>query len=110
MDDQRDLSQASSTNSEVFPQAYPTHSHFEQVESNTRRRIAGVQVILRAELGRVRITVQQLNRVFNGSVLPLDRSVDSPVELFAQGVPFGQGDIVVVEDQFAVRIKKIYQA
>ena len=44
-----------------------------------------------------------------GSVVELDREISEPVELVAQGVPLGNGEVVVVEDRFAIRIIQIYQ-
>ena len=73
-------------------------------------RFGGVQVVLTAELGRVKVTLQELMDLSEGSVLDLKRAISAPVELVAQGVPLGNAEVVVVDDQFAVRIKEIYQS
>jgi flagellar motor switch protein FliN len=73
-------------------------------------RVGGVQVVLAAELGRTQITIQELMGLSEGSVLELNRSISAPVELVAQGVPLGNGEVVVIDDRFAIRIKEIYQA
>jgi flagellar motor switch protein FliN/FliY len=71
-------------------------------------RFSGVQVVLTAELGRAQMSIQELIALAEGSVVELNRPISAPVELVAQGVPLGNGEVVVVEDQFAIRIKQIY--
>ena len=72
-------------------------------------RFGGVQVVLTAELGRTQVTIQELMGLTEGAVLELNRAISAPVELVAQGVPLGNGEVVVIDDQFAIRIKQIYQ-
>ncbi|QDT10259.1 FliM/FliN family flagellar motor switch protein [Planctomycetes bacterium K23_9] len=74
------------------------------------QRFAGVQVVLTAELGRTQVTIQELMSLSEGAVLELNRPISAPVELMAQGVPLGNGEVVVIEDRFAIRIKEIYQS
>ncbi len=71
-------------------------------------RLFDVQVTVAAELGRKSVPIQKLLGLTEGSVFELDRSVSSPIELVAQGVPLGNGEVVVVDDSFAIRIKEIY--
>ncbi len=73
------------------------------------QRFGGVQVVLTAELGRIQVTIQELMGLSEGSILELNREISAPVELVAQGVPLGNGEVVVVDDRFAIRIKQIYQ-
>ncbi len=71
-------------------------------------RFGNVHVTVTAELGRAELTLQELIGLAEGSVVELNRAITAPVELVAQGVPMGKGEVVVVDDQFAVRIKEIY--
>ena len=71
-------------------------------------RFGGVHVTLAAELGRTQLTIQELIGLAQGSVVELNRAINSPVELVAQGVPMGNGEVVVIDNQFAIRIKQIY--
>ena len=73
-------------------------------------RFSGVQVDVTAELGRTRLTIQEMLGLSEGAVLELNRAISAPVELVAQGVPLGNGEVVVVDDRFAIRIKEIYQS
>lgn len=73
-------------------------------------RFGGVQVVLTVELGRTEMTIQELMSLCEGDVLELNRAISAPVELVSQGVAMGNGEVVVIEDQFAVRVKEIYQS
>ncbi len=70
-------------------------------------RFYGVNVSVWAELGRASMSLGELLKVGEGSVLKLDRPVSAPVDLMAQGVRVARGEVVVVDDHFAVRIKEI---
>ncbi len=69
-----------------------------------------VTVTLTAELGRTTITLAEVLRLGAGSVVPLDRLASEPVEITARGVLLARGEVVVVDDRFAVRIKEIVQS
>ena len=71
-------------------------------------RFADIKVVVSAELGRTSIPIEKLLDLGNGSVLELDRSIASPIELIAQGVPLACGEVVVVDDCFAIRITEVY--
>jgi flagellar motor switch protein FliN len=68
-----------------------------------------VTVTLTAELGRTTITLGEVMRLGSGSVVPLDRLLAEPVEITARGVLLARGEVVVVDDRFAIRIKEIVQ-
>ncbi|MEZ6095527.1 MAG: FliM/FliN family flagellar motor switch protein [Pirellulaceae bacterium] len=71
-------------------------------------RFHDVQVSISAELGRTKLSINKLLQLGAGSVVELNRSINSPVELVAQGVPLASGEVVVVNDCFAIRIREIY--
>lgn len=71
-------------------------------------RLHDVHVTVSAELGRTRVPIQKLLQLGAGSVIELNRNINSPVELIAQGVPLASGEVVVVNDCFAIRIREIY--
>jgi len=71
-------------------------------------RFQDVQVTVAAELGRINVSIHDLLDLTEGSVFELNRSISAPVELIAQGIPLGNGEVVVVDDTFAIRIKEIY--
>lgn len=70
-------------------------------------RFYDVTVNVTAELGRASMRLSDLMRLGVGSVVELGRLVDQPIEIFAQGVRLGRGDVVTVNDQYAVRITEL---
>ena len=68
-----------------------------------------VAVNVAAELGRVTLTLGEVLKLGIGSVLELHRSITEPVDLMVQGVRLARGEVVVVDDHFAIRIKEIVE-
>lgn len=66
-----------------------------------------VSVSVTAELGRATTSIGQLLKLNVGSVVELERLVSDPVDLVAQGIRLARGEVVVVEDRFAIRIQEI---
>ncbi len=58
-------------------------------------------------LGKARVPLRKLLQLGPGAVLNLDKSVGQPAELYVQDIPFATGDIVVIDDNFAVRIREL---
>ena len=71
-------------------------------------RFHDLRVTVAAELGKTSMPLEKLLSLGPGAVVELDRKIDTPVELIAQGVPLACGDVVVVEDRFAIRITQVY--
>lgn len=72
------------------------------------KRIQKIQITVSAELGRAEVPIQQLMSLAEGSIVELDRDIDSPVELYAQGVALASGEVLVVDGHFAIRILNVY--
>ena len=72
-------------------------------------RLNDVQVTVSAELGRTTVPIHEILKLGEGSVFELNRSIENPVELRAQDVAFGNGEVVVVDGNFAIRIQEIYK-
>ena len=66
-----------------------------------------IKVGVTAELGRINLPIGEVLKLSVGSVLELDRLVSEPVELFVQGRRLARGEVVVVDDRFAIRIKDL---
>ena len=69
--------------------------------------VLDVSVRVTAELGRVTMSIGEILKLGPGLVVGLDRGVTEPVDLLVQGVLFARGDVVVVDDRFAIRIREI---
>ncbi len=70
-------------------------------------RFMDVTVQVSVELGRVVLPMGELIQLGEGSVLELERLIGDPVDLLAQGVRFARGEVVVVDDAYAVRITEV---
>ncbi len=58
-------------------------------------------------IGKKSILVKQILQLGPGSVLKLDKPIDSPADLYLRGTKFATGNIVVVDSRFAIKIKNI---
>lgn len=67
----------------------------------------GVRLDAEAVLGRADFSVEDMLKLDVGSVVTLDRQVSEPVDLIVQNVRVARGEVVVVNDQFAIRITEI---
>jgi flagellar motor switch protein FliN/FliY len=61
-------------------------------------------------LGTTQIPVRRLLQLGPGSVLKLEKRIGAPADLFLKDSRFAEADVVVVENQFAVRIRQIIGA
>ena len=62
------------------------------------------------ELGRTRMTVQELLRLGRGSVVQLDRMRGEPIDIFVAERRFAEGEVVVLGEYFGVRITRLLGA
>lgn len=76
-------------------------------DAGSLNQLLDVAVHITAEIGRVTMSVGDILKLGLGSVVALDRAVSEPIDLLVQGVPFARGEVVVVEDRFAIRIQEI---
>ena len=88
---------------------------FQPLQSNTGSdiargdidRVLDVPVQLTAELGRTRITIKNLLQLSQGSVVELDGLAGEPMDVFINGYLIAQGEVVVVNDKFGIRLTDI---
>ena len=62
------------------------------------------------ELGRARMSVQDVLALARGSVVQLDRQAGEPVDVYVGNRRFAEGEVVIVGEQFGVRITRIVNA
>jgi flagellar motor switch protein FliN/FliY len=62
---------------------------------------------LSIELGRTRMTVQEILRLGRGSVVQLERLAGEPIDLYVADRRFAEGEVVVLGEHFGVRITRI---
>lgn len=75
--------------------------------------VAGMEVLLdvplniSVELGRARCFVRDLLNLSSGSVVELDRAAGDVVDILVNGKLFARGEVVVIDENFGVRIQEI---
>jgi flagellar motor switch protein FliN len=67
----------------------------------------GVAMEVTVELGRTRMSVRELLALVPGDVLELDRAAGSPADLLVNGRLIARGEVVVVDEDFALRVTEI---
>jgi flagellar motor switch protein FliN/FliY len=69
--------------------------------------LGDVNVQVRIELGRARLSVQDILKLGSGSVVPLESLTTDPVDVFVNDRLVARGEVLVVDDNFAVRIIEV---
>src|SRR5579871_236530 len=76
-------------------------------EDGDLRRLRDVLVELTVEIGRTRMTVGETLELRPGSVVALGRMAGEPVDLLVNGRRIARGEVVVVDEEFGLRITEI---
>jgi flagellar motor switch protein FliN/FliY len=66
-----------------------------------------VEMEVSAELGRTRMSVRELLSLTPGAIVELDRAAGSPADLLVNGRLIARGEVVVVDENFGIRITQI---
>ncbi|MDH2897419.1 MULTISPECIES: flagellar motor switch protein FliN [Rahnella] len=69
--------------------------------------ILDIPVKMTVELGRTKMTIKELLRLSQGSVVSLEGLAGEPLDILINGYLIAQGEVVVVSDKFGVRITDI---
>lgn len=69
--------------------------------------VMDVKLTLTVELGRTEVPIKKVLELTRGSVIELDKIAGEPVELYANGKLIAKGEVVVIEDNFGLRITSI---
>jgi flagellar motor switch protein FliN/FliY len=69
--------------------------------------IMDIPVTLTVELGRTRIPIKQILQLAQGSVVELDGLAGEPMDVMVNGCLIAQGEVVVVNDKFGIRLTDI---
>ena len=70
-------------------------------------RIDEVRVPLEVVLGRTEQTVEEVAKIRPGTVLELQSLAGEPVELRAGGELIGTGEVVIIDENFGLRVTQI---
>lgn len=71
--------------------------------------LSDVMLDVTVELGRQSLRLSQVLNLSIGSVVELDRAAGAPVDVRVNGILFGRGEVVVVDNEYAVRVIEILE-
>lgn len=74
---------------------------------NSIDMIMDIPVTLTVELGRTKIAIRSLLQLAQGSVVELDGLAGEPMDVLVNGTLIAQGEVVVVNDKFGIRLTDI---
>lgn len=71
------------------------------------RLLENIDVSLTVEVGRMQLTIRDLLRLSEGSVIELNRLAGDPLDVLVNGTPIAKGEVVMVGDRFGIRFGQI---
>lgn len=69
-----------------------------------------VELDLRVELGRTQMRLEEVLQLRSGSVVALDKLAGDPVDIFVNGRLIARGEVLVMNDNFCVRVTELVGA
>ena len=66
-----------------------------------------IPVTLQLEIGRAKVSIRNLLSYTQGSVVEMDRLAGEPLDLLVNGTLIAQGEVVVINDKFGVRLTDV---
>jgi len=70
-------------------------------------RVLDIPVQLSVELGRVKVPIKYILQLAQGSVVELDALAGEPMDVLVNGYLIAQGEVVVVNDKFGIRLTDV---
>ncbi len=112
------LQQGSTPKTPPLPDRVPNEQHLSTMKPQKKFSMADLNAVnyemlvdvpikVTVELGRSQMTVQEILGLEKGSVIELDRIAGDPVDVFVNDYLIAKGEVVVVDDNFGVRITQI---
>jgi len=74
---------------------------------NDINRVLDIPVQLSVELGRTKVPIKHILQLGQGSVVELDALAGEPMDVLVNGYLIAQGEVVVVNDKFGIRLTDV---
>jgi len=120
MSDQNGTAGAAAPESGLQPQAGAqdyARADFQRLEEesgglggNSLDMILDIPVTVAVEIGRTKISISNLLKLNQGSVVELDRFAGEPMDITVNGTLVAHGEVVVVNEKFGIRLTDIVSA
>ena len=94
----------------VQPVQFASFEDLDQVQGPQNHNLnilLDVKLQLTVELGRTELPIKKVLELTKGSIVTLNKAAGEPVELYANGKLIAYGEVVVIEDNFGLRITHI---
>lgn len=94
----------------VQPVQFASFEDIEQVQGPPNQNLnilLDVKLQLTVELGKTELPIKKVLELTKGSIVTLNKAAGEPVELYANGKLIAYGEVVVIEDNFGLRITHI---
>ena len=107
------LEQAAEDAPEAAPEPFNLNELAAEVEAAEGQSIdllGEVELDLRVELGRTQMRLEEVLQLRQGSVVALDKLAGDPVDIFANGRLIARGEVLVMNDNFCVRVTELVGA
>ena len=101
MNDSFDKPQIAKLNFESFEAEAPASKTMEL------KRLNDVQLEMRAELGKVKVPLKEILSWKKDTIITLDKLAGENVDVWIKETRFASGEVLVVEDNFAVRLTEL---
>ncbi len=72
--------------------------------------LSDVNLNVKIELGRTRMLVEDVLKLSEGAVVELDKLAGDPVDVYVNDRPVARGEVLVLNDNFCVRINEIIRS
>jgi flagellar motor switch protein FliN/FliY len=89
------------------PKAPQAEVKGERASIENLRVLENIEVRMTVEVGRTEITIRDLLRLNEGSVVELDRLAGDPLDILINGTMIARGEVVMVGERFGVRFGEI---
>ena len=89
---------------------YTPPSYLTSNESDNLQLLMNVPLTITVEIGSARKKVKEILDFSQGTIIELERQAGAPVDIIVNGNLIAKGDVVVIEDNFAVRVTEIIKS
>ncbi len=89
------------------PRGFSSGSGGNDAQINDINRVLDIPVLLSVELGRTKVPIKHILQLGQGSVVELDALAGEPMDVLVNGYLIAQGEVVVVNDKFGIRLTDV---
>lgn len=92
----------------------PLFSAFDDVQTPNANHNLGllydVPLEITVVLGKTKRSIQEILEINTGKIIELNKYADDPLEIYCNGKLIAEGEVVVVDDNFGIKVTKLHQA